>query len=67
MNPEEKKEKSGVAKIRERFQERMRNWKPSPELEEAIKQKKPLEEGDKTADQPQRKIANPKRREDLDL
>lgn len=66
MESNEMKPKTAVAKIRERFYERMRNWMPSPELKEAIKQKKPAEEKDQE-EQPKKKIALPKRPEDLDL
>lgn len=62
------KDKKPVAYARERFFEKLRNWKPSPELEEAIKQKKPIEEDKKPAEEPKKKIAGPpKSRNDLDL
>ena len=58
--------KNPVAILRERFLEKLRNWKPSPELEDAIREKKPAEKNDKT-EQPLKKIARQKPREDLDL
>lgn len=42
MESKDNKEKSGVAKLRERFYEIKRKIKPSPELEEAVRQKKPF-------------------------
>ncbi len=63
---ETKKELTGVAKIRERYFERRRNWKPSPELEEVTREKKPSVQK-KDQEQPEKKIAHINQREDLDL
>lgn len=66
MSTMEKKEKNGVAKIRERFFERLKNWKPSPELEEVIKQKSPEPKKD-DVNLPEKKIARPSRENEADL
>ena len=65
MESNEKK-KSGVAALRDLFYEIKRKQKPSPELEDAVKQKKPLTEKNES-DKDRRKIATPKLHEDLDL
>lgn len=61
------KEKNPVAYAREKHRERLKNWRPSPELEDAIKEKKPAENKDEAEKQPEKKIARPKPREGLDL
>ncbi|MGK5085314.1 hypothetical protein WDW37_18665 [Bdellovibrionota bacterium FG-1] len=70
MSPEKPdKEKNPVAYARERNRERGRNWRPSPELDEATREKKSVQpsETDKVEEIPKRKIARPKSREDMDL
>jgi len=67
MESNEKKSKNGVARLREHFYEIKKNIKISPELEEATHQKKPTEKKENELSDDQRKIALPKRDQDLDL
>ena len=66
MESNDNNEKSGVAKLRELFYEIKRKQKPSPELEEAVRDKTPRKEiAAPEADK--KKIAKPNPREGLDL
>lgn len=69
MESNEKKQKTGIARLRERFWEIKRNIRISPELEEATRQRKPeakpKENGEDQGDR--KKIARPNRDKDLDL
>ena len=63
----EDKEKNPVAYIRERFFEKLRNWRPSPELVEATKQKTPIKEKETDEKASKKRIARQNPKENLDL
>ena len=68
-NTQEKK-KNGVQIMRDLFYGIKEKQKPTPELNEAVKRRRPVEKPGKSSPEnktPERKIARPKPREDLDL
>lgn len=64
----DKAAKDGGGRLRERYYEIRKNIKISPELEEATRERKPIEKQERdTETDTKKKIASPRRERDADL